>query len=364
MKINWVRFSQTYNRFMSRIVQRLLLALAVTTLVMLALPTPIHAEAEPAPRMADSPYDLVNAVNDLRLSHGLAPYSINPILMSVAQNHADYMAATGSVSHTGAGGSSVTDRLLAAGYPLAGDLSLGGWRSENITAGGTTSSAQSAVDRWTGDTLHLNTMISPNLTEIGAGISENNGRIYYVIDAARPTDSGVPQAAGTPVAGGSPVPSVGGVIIPVSVATPNADGNVIHEVKAGQSLWQIAISYNTKIDEIKRLNNLTGNDIYPGYRLLIRQGVVITPTLLIATATLETISFPAAMPTETIAFATPGMVFTPAPWSASDTESLSTSRDNIMRFAMAILAIAILGGGLVAWWGLQKRDEINSNKHD
>ena len=137
----------------------------------------------------------------------LAPYSISPILMFTAQSHAEFMASTGNVSHTGFGGSSLKDRLLAAGYPLAGDLSLGGFASENITSGNEDRSAQSAVDGWTGDALHLNTMISPNLSEIGAGVAIANGRVYYVIDAAQPTTGGVPQVSTAIAGSGSTVPS-------------------------------------------------------------------------------------------------------------------------------------------------------------
>jgi len=32
-------------------------------------------------------------------------------------------------------------------------------------------------------------MVSQNLTEIGAGVAVSGGRVYYVIDCARPTTS-------------------------------------------------------------------------------------------------------------------------------------------------------------------------------
>lgn len=88
-------------------------------------PSTSHADTLHAPRPAGSAFDLVNAVNALRASSGLPAYSINSILMFTAQNQADFMAATGTVTHSGPGGISLTDRLLAAGYLLAGDLSLG-----------------------------------------------------------------------------------------------------------------------------------------------------------------------------------------------------------------------------------------------
>ena len=111
--------------------------------------------------------------------------------MSTAQAQADYMAAIGSVTHSGPGGIQLTQRLLNAGYPLAGDILLGGFRAENIT-GGNIIAAQ-AVQGWTGDALHLNTMLSPDLTEIGAGVARAGDRYYMVIDCALPTTNGQPK---------------------------------------------------------------------------------------------------------------------------------------------------------------------------
>ena len=288
---------------------------------------------------ASSPYDLVNAVNALRASYGLAPYTISPILMATAQSHADYMAATGNVSHTGVNGSSVTERLLAAGYPLAGDLSLGGFRSENITAGNESKTAQDAVNGWAGDTLHLTTMISSSLTEIGAGVSVNAGRVYYVIDCALPTTDRVPQpAAGTAVGPESTVVPGAGVIIPVIVVTPNADGDVIHEVKAGQTLWQIALAYETSIDEIKRLNNLHNNDIYPGDRLLVKSGAT-APTLTPATMA-TTVSPTAATPPATITAALENPTTTPG----AIVKPLAVSTSKIVSAAIGIVTLALLAG--------------------
>ena len=167
----------------------LLLAAAILAL---ALPAPAAAETAPRPLAAASAYDLIDAVNALRGSHGLPAYSINLTLMYTAQNQADFMAATGTVTHSGPGGIGLIDRLLAAGYPLAGDLSLGGFRAENIISGGDDATAQWAVDQWMGDAPHQNTMLSPNLSEIGAGVATAGGRVYFVIDAAHPTSGGAP----------------------------------------------------------------------------------------------------------------------------------------------------------------------------
>lgn len=326
--------------------------MGMVSLLMLTMTSETRAFFPKRSAAAPSPYELIEAVNALRASYGLPPYAISPILMSVAQSHADYMAATGSMSHTGIGGSSVTERLLAAGYPLAGDLSLGGFRSENITSGSESKTAQDAVNGWTGDAPHLNTMISPNLTEIGAGISVNAGRVYFVIDCALPTTNGMPQPAAATLAGGAPTGiAAGGVIIPVVVATPNADGDVIHGVKAGQTLWQLAISYETRIDEIKRLNNLLTNDIYPGSKLLIKKGVAVSPTAAVETATAEPTVHPTSLATITTSSPVPTMTATQA------RERISTSTNTVMAVAIGILALAFLGGGLFVRLGGSNKDD-------
>ena len=293
-----------------------------------------YAEPQRQPDRSGSPMDLVNADNSLRAMHGLAPYNISTILMGTAQGQADFLAATGSMTHSGPD-------------LLAGDLSLGGFRSENITGGAESMSAQAAVDSWTRDSLHLTTMISPDLTEIGAGVSVNSGKVYYVIDCARPTNSGAPQAAATSLGGGSAVPTRDpnvGVVIPVALSTPNANGDVIHEVKAGQSLWQIAIAYKVKIDEIRRLNGLSGNDIYPGNKLLIKKGVVA------AAASPTDASLPAATITSTslpVLTATYSLPLASTPVALAT--SASPNNSMIMKVTMGVIALALLGGGILAW---------------
>lgn len=296
-----------------------------------------------APHYEGTAYDLINAVNALRAAYGLPAYSINSILMFTAQNQADFMAATGNVTHSGPGGIGLTDRLLVAGYPLAGDLSAGGFRAENITSGREGMSAQAAIDGWMGDAPHQNTMLSPNLTEIGAGVAVANGRVYYVIDCAQPTTSGAFQAS-TPVVGnGTIIPEGEAVTYPVVLSTPNTSGDVIHEVQADQTLWQIAISYGVTINEIKRLNDLFDNNIYPGNKLLIKNET--TPTALppTETATPEFTATPflsaTSVPTHVVAVTQSPMVSTPQ------------DKNRIMMYVIAIIALAVLGGGFFTWLG-------------
>jgi LysM repeat protein len=290
-------------------------------------------------------YDLINAVNALRAAYGLPLYGINSILLFTAQNQAEFMASTGQVTHSGPGGITLTQRLLAAGYPLAGDLTLGGFRAENITSGNEGMGAESAVDGWMSDALHQNTMLSPNLTEIGAGAAVANGRVYLVIDAARPVD-----APNLPVVETSSVGSGAGVLVgeapiaPVTLSTPNSRGEVIHEVLYGQTLWRLAILYGVKIEDIKRLNGLFDNIIYPGNTLLIKTEATYTP--IPPTATVEVPAMtPAPSATLTVSWL-PTAAATATPRTAIPVEA-----SNVMGWALGIIALAILGGGAFAWFG-------------
>ena len=243
-------------------------------------------------------YALIDAINSLRISNGLPAYIINPILMSVAQQHADYMASTGKVDHIGINGSKPFQRGLAAGYPVAGDLSQGGFYSENITAG-INKSVQDAVVEWQGDTPHLKTMLSPNLSEIGAGATIIGSYVYFVIDCASPTLALQPQVY-TPVPGnlsGTKQPLTIYTLVPV---TPGIDGKVIHVVKPGETLWLIAITYGVKVATLRGLNNLSEEqNIFPGDKLLIKQ--VPTPALIGPTLTVTIIRDVIHLPTITIA---------------------------------------------------------------
>ncbi len=332
--------------------RRLFLLVLIGIFIMIiafSFPSASAAETAHVSQTASSAYDLINAVNALRASNGLSPYNINSILMYTAQNQADFMAANGIVTHSRPGGINVTDRLLAAGYPLAGDLSLGGFRSENIISGSEDMPAEDAVSQWTGDAPHLTTMLSPNLSEIGAGVAIAGGRVYYVIDAAHPIASGAPLALTPVVEGGSAVP-VNEASSAVTISTPNVDGDIIHEVLFGQTLWQIAVSYDVKIDDIKRLNNLFDNNIYPGEKLLIRK-MMITPT--------ET---PTGVPTLTATHLPSATASSVPPATKSATTSVPTvvpekmaANEMIMGVVIGIIALALLSGGMFTWFGNTKR---------
>ncbi len=243
----------------------------------------VPQKAQASSRLADtSPSGLIAAVNALRAANGLPPYTTSPILMSVAQAHAQYMANSGSVTHYGADGSRPYQRALAAGYPVGGDLSLGGFYSENIIAGNNVS-VQDAIKSWQGDSAHLTTMLSADLTQIGAGSVVVGEYVYYDIDCARPANG--PVSTGAPPASTASSSSGGqtGVTATPAVVytipnTPAADGSITHIVKSGETLWSIAVAYGVPLDAIRLQNKLDPNAlIYVGQKLIIRTATTSTP---------------------------------------------------------------------------------------
>ncbi len=108
--------------------------------------------------------EIIEAVNALRLSRGLNTLAVHPVLMQVAAEQVGALAASnGAVGHERPCGMTLGQDLLARGYPLLGDLSLDGYRSENW---GIASTVQEAISMWLGDELHANTMLSPHRSEL------------------------------------------------------------------------------------------------------------------------------------------------------------------------------------------------------
>ncbi|OGO27506.1 MAG: hypothetical protein A2Z16_17380 [Chloroflexi bacterium RBG_16_54_18] len=67
-------------------------------------------------------------------------------------------------------------------------------------------------------------------------------------------------------------------ILPIQIASPMPDGSVVHLVEYGQSLWQIAVAYNTTIQSINQLNNISNETvIWPGDQLIVLPPGSITP---------------------------------------------------------------------------------------
>ncbi len=228
-------------------------ALFMLLLIVIGASVPPGA-ARAAPPPQASAFDLILAMNTLRVSNGLPPLIEDPIIDAVAQSTAAIMAANNMSWHIG----DVRGRLASAGYGGGGTV----WATENfaVSSGGMGIDEIMAV--WA-DPDHMRPAVNPAYCHVGAGTaSTSDGRIYYILQAAYVSDKpcGSPSAPpnGTPGSGG--LPGVSQLIVPVKVATPDAQGKTYHIVQAGQSFWSIAIAYQITIRDLEVWNN-TSRDI-------------------------------------------------------------------------------------------------------
>ncbi len=316
-------------------------------------PQSVNVSARPLAAKGGDAYQVIALVNEVRAGYGLSAYTANNALMSAAQAHSDYQASVGSLTHTGKGGSRPGDRAVAAGYGGGAKVYV----TENIY-GGRNASPSIAVNWWQGDATHLNTMISPSYTDVGVGVAEGNGVIYYTMDvgyvagSAGQNPNARSSASNNSSSGANN--SSAPVVIPVMAATPMADGSIIHTVKEGQALWNIAAIYNISITDLLTLNGLTENSfIHPGDKMLVRAATTITATQTVSATQVMTLSTPTIpIPVSNTATAPPAIMESPtltSPAAQSDTPQptivvvLNTEAPPTKKVDPVLLAI----GGLV-----------------
>jgi len=230
------------------------LLLLVFLVTLLALPAGAVHAADPTPQ------ELIAAVNALRAAKGLTAYTFDSGLSSYAQAQADYMASTGTLTHTRPDGS----------------VPWGSGLKENIAYGQQMTPDIAVNQIWT-DALHYDPMVLPG-GAVGAGVASSGGDIYFSL-VVRP--SGV--AASTLPAQSPTQSSAGQVaqVVPTATATVaiSAEGAITHLVVMGDTLTSIAAKYGVTVDEIKRLNNIgADNLIFLGTTLIIRAANTATPT--------------------------------------------------------------------------------------
>jgi LysM repeat protein len=218
-----------------------------------------------APRAQTSAYELILAMNTLRVSYGLPALIEDPIINAVAQSTAATMAANNMSWHIG----DVRGRLAAAGY--GGGATV--WATENFAVSSNGMGIDEIMAAWA-DPDHMRPAVNAAYCNVGAGMAKSaDGRIYYILQAAyvagQECGSSSSSSGGTLQPGAVPNP-VSQLIIPVKIATPDAEGRTFHEVQAGQSFWSIAIAYQITIRDLEVWNNLSRTiPLRPGQRLFI-----------------------------------------------------------------------------------------------
>ena len=243
-------------------------------LLLVTLLQPAGGSALAAPSADVTAYDLIIAMNTLRMSYGLPALVEDPIINAVAQSTAEIMAANQMSWHIG----DVAGRLTAAGFGGGSKV----WGTENFAVAG-----DASIDRimlmWADDS-HMIPAVNPAYCNVGAGTAKSsNGMTYYVLQAAYTSGKscgeyispggGTINEPGGSTTGGQVAGGVSGVsqlIVPVKVATPDASGKIFHEVQAGQSFWSIAVTYKVTINDIEIWNNISQESkLQIGQRLFI-----------------------------------------------------------------------------------------------
>jgi len=254
-----------YNSFMNKNIP--FRAIAIMALIAAWLSSAWDRPMAPAVRQVSqssevTAYDLIIAMNTLRVSYGLSALIEDPIINAVAQATAEIMAANQMSWHIG----DVSGRLTAAGY--GGGYKV--WATENFAVG-SSYSIDEIMLVWSDDS-HMIPAINPAYCNVGAGIAKSsNGMTYYVLQAAYTSGKACgeykPPGGGTTSTGGS---TISQIIVPVKIATPDADGKVYHIVEAGQSFWSIAIAYKITIKDLEIWNNISSKYQLPiGKKLFI-----------------------------------------------------------------------------------------------
>jgi LysM repeat protein len=238
-----------------------------TLLIAFGLGAFLHPGAvRAAPSNQVSAYELIIAMNTLRVSNGLPALIEDPIINAVAQSTAETMAANNMSWHIG----DVRGRIAAAGYGAGGTV----WATENFAVGGAGTGIDQIMATWA-DPDHMRPAVNPAYCNVGAGVAQaSNGRFYYILQAAYVSgqkcgSSTSSASGGTSEPGAVPNP-VSQLIVPVKIATPDENGEIYHVVQSGQSFWSIAIAYQITINDLETWNNLSRETpLQSGQRLFI-----------------------------------------------------------------------------------------------
>ncbi len=114
---------------------------------------------------------LLSLVNIERQRVGAPPLILSRQLATAAQGHAQDMANSHRLSHSGSNGSTLQSRIDSTGY---------GWAAigENVAMGQPDPAAVMAS--WMNSPGHRQNILNPDFTELGLGYAEQAGERYWV----------------------------------------------------------------------------------------------------------------------------------------------------------------------------------------
>jgi hypothetical protein len=115
---------------------------------------------------------LMQATNEDRAQHGLAPLRWDPALARAAQGHADQMVRHGELSHQYAGEPELVERAGQSGAHFS-------TVAENIALA---SSPQAVEAEWMHSPPHRHNILDPRLTTVGIGLVRQGNTLWAVED--------------------------------------------------------------------------------------------------------------------------------------------------------------------------------------
>ena len=122
--------------------------------------------------------EMLGAVNARRAAAGVAPLQLCGTLQSAAQGHSEFQASVSRMSHTGWGGTSMSQRADRSGYV--------GWNAlaENVAAGAP--DVRSVIDGWMNSAGHRTNLLSATYVHVGFGQARSgNGTPFWTQDFGR-----------------------------------------------------------------------------------------------------------------------------------------------------------------------------------
>ncbi len=133
-------------------------------------------------------------------------------------------------------------------------------------------------------------------------------------------------------------------VAPVITSTPNPDGSVIHVVGFGQTLIMIANAYGIKLDQLKKQNNILGDIIYEGRKLLIQGSSTptLSPTVTLTSRPPSATPRPTRTPT-----LLPTITSTPTATATATPKPFLPRLDEIDTHTLGTIIIGLSGIGLV-----------------
>lgn len=117
------------------------------------------------------------------------PLRWQPQLADAANRHALELARTNRISHLGAAGEALGQRVRAAGYPLrrAGENLAGGLETMD-----------EVLTSWLASPAHCENLMSPDFEDAGLACARGAGELgtYWVLELARPSGNPIRSSPG------------------------------------------------------------------------------------------------------------------------------------------------------------------------